>query len=273
MMKYKLIACDMDETLLNDDKQISKENYEAIKKVRDLGVKFVLASGRGFIDIQNTAKLLNLYDKENEYIISFNGGVITENKANKLLSVEGITFEQTKALFNLGLDYNVGFHIYTIEEVYTYRISKEEHDYMKGRLDRCIALSKPDLDFLKNQQIMKVIFQNDDRNYLEKIEQEIPASIMSQFTISYSGNRYIEFNQQGVSKGSGLNKLIKQLNITSEETIAIGDNNNDISMIKAAGLGIAVANATTDTKAVANKICQFTNNQSAIAHIIEQYFN
>lgn len=270
-MKYKLIACDMDETLLNDDKEVSQQNYDAITQARELGVKFVLASGRGFMNIQETAKRLNIHNQSNEYIISFNGGVITENKDNKILLQQGITFEQVNELFKIGLGYDVGFHIYTLDTVYIYRISDEERDYMTGRLDNCINLTEPNLDFLANQVIMKILFQNDDRHYLEKIAQAIPKDVLSTFTISYSGNRYIEFNQQGVSKGDALIKLAEQLNIKREEIIAIGDNNNDISMLKAAGLSIAVANATNDAKIAAKVVSHYNNNQSAVAQIIDQY--
>lgn len=270
-MKYKLIACDMDETLLNDEKDVSPQNHEAITKACQLGVKFVLASGRGFMNMQDVAKTLNLSNEPNEYTISFNGGVITENKDNNILLKQGLSFEQAQALFNLGLGYNVGFHIYTLDTVYIYRISDEERDYMTGRLNNCINFTEPSIDFLAEQSIMKIIFQNDDRHYLEMIERAIPSDLLSTFSITYSGNRYIEFNRHGVSKGDALIKLANQLNIKPAEILSIGDNNNDISMIKAAGLGIAVANAAPDAKAAANVVSDYDNNQSAIAHIIEQY--
>lgn len=72
-MKYKIIACDLDETLLSTDRTISKKNIEAIKKAKELGVKFVPATGRGFNTVDNNLKVLDLYDKENEYVISYNG--------------------------------------------------------------------------------------------------------------------------------------------------------------------------------------------------------
>lgn len=270
-MKYKLIACDMDETLLNDEKHVSPENHNAIKKVCELGVKFVLASGRGYTDIQNVARTLNLADKHGEYTISFNGGVITENKDNKILFKQGITFEQTNTLFKIGLGYDVGFHIYTLDKVYIYRATQEELDYMTGRLDNCIVLPEPNIDFLKDETIIKILFQNNDRQYLETIEREMTRETLSQFSISYSGNRYIEFNSQGVSKGNALLQLAKMLGINQDEMISIGDNNNDISMLEVAGLGIAVANATTDAKEAAKVVSEYTNNQSAIAQVIEQY--
>lgn len=270
-MKFKLIVCDVDETLLNDQKEVSTMNYEAIQHARDLGVKFVLASGRGFTNLQTVADVLNIKDTVNEYTISFNGGVTTENKDNKILSVNGLNFTQLKQLFEIGLSYDVGFHIYTLTHVYFYHINEDERNYVHGRLNGYVELTNSNIDFLKNESVIKILFHNNDRDYLHSIEKSLPVELLSQFSISYSANRYLEFNQQGVSKGIALLNLAKKLNIEPAEVIAIGDNNNDISMLKIAGLGIAVANATPDAKASAREICEVSNNQSAIAHIINKY--
>ena len=96
---YKIIACDLDETLIRTDRTISKEDIEAIKKCKQLGIKFVLATGRGYASVQNTLKEVGLYDELNEYVISFNGGAITENKNNRLIHFEGISFEHASELY------------------------------------------------------------------------------------------------------------------------------------------------------------------------------
>ena len=85
-MGYKLIACDMDETLLSDNHEICQKNIELIKKAREeYGVKFVPATGRGYELIQKELKTLELHNKEDEYVLSFNGGALTENKGNRIL--------------------------------------------------------------------------------------------------------------------------------------------------------------------------------------------
>ena len=89
-MGYKLIASDMDETLLNDHHEICQRNIDLIKKAKELGVKFVPATGRGFMSIQNDLRLLDLYDQEGEYVISFNGGAISENKDNQVIDFQGL---------------------------------------------------------------------------------------------------------------------------------------------------------------------------------------
>ena len=101
-MGYKLIACDLDETLLNDQHHVGKRNVEAIQRARkEYGVKFVPATGRGFMQIQPELKELQLYDLPEEYVISFNGGALTENKGNRLIEFKGLEFEKMKQIFEL----------------------------------------------------------------------------------------------------------------------------------------------------------------------------
>ena len=145
---YKIIACDLDETLLSDDRTISKENIEAIQQAKELGVKFVPATGRGFNTVGGTLKDLGLYDLENEYVISYNGGAITENKGSKLLHFEGISFENASELYKRGLDYDVCIHVYTKDMVYAYKYVQEEKDYLAGRME-VTEIFDNNIDFLK----------------------------------------------------------------------------------------------------------------------------
>ena len=266
---YKIIACDLDETLLSDDRHISKENIEAIQQAKQLGVKFVPATGRGFNTVDNTLKELGLYDLENEYVISYNGGAITENKGNRLLHFEGISFEKANELYQRGLEYNVCIHVYTKDMVYAYRYSQEEKDYLAGRME-VTEIFDQNLEFLKGQQIVKVLYMNTDYAYLKTIENDLRA-ITEDLDVSYSSNRYIEFNHRGVNKGQGLIKLASLLNVDIKDTIAIGDNFNDLSMIKVAGLGVGVQNTVEDMKKECDVITEATNNQSAIAEVIKKY--
>lgn len=269
---YRLIACDMDETLLDKNAQVSKENQAVVRRLREQGVKFVLASGRGFLSMKGIAKILSLYDMQNEYTISFNGGVITENKDNRVISSNGISFTQMIALFYIGLQHDVGIHIYTIDNVYMYGINEDEKEYIKGRLDGYVTLSDTNVNFLSDHTIIKVLFHHCDRQYLESIKARISSDILSQFSICYSANRYLEFNQKGVSKGAALLKLMEKLNIKPENVMAIGDNDNDISMLKKAGLGIAVGNAIAEAKAAADYVCQATHEESVMVEIENVFF-
>lgn len=270
---YKLIACDLDETLLNSKSEICPRNVEAIKKLPKLGVKFIPASGRGYETIQSTLKQLDLFDKEDEYLISFNGGAITENKKNRLLQFHTLPFELAKKLFERGLSYDVCIHVYTKDTVYVYRFWDEEKAYIKGRMEMTEFFTD-NLDFLEeaNEDIVKVLYVNTDYEYLKSIERDLKELGLTQnVDVSYSSNRYIEFNPKGVTKGAALLSLADLLGVKPEETIAIGDNFNDLSMIRAAGLGVGVQNTISDMKPLCDYITEATNNEGAVGEVIEKF--
>ena len=99
---YRIIACDLDETLLSSDHSVCKRNLEAIEKARKAGVKFVPATGRGYHSVDPTLRQLGLMGEKGEYVISFNGGAITENFQNRLLHFEGISFDLARTLYEIG---------------------------------------------------------------------------------------------------------------------------------------------------------------------------
>ena len=219
--------------------------------------------------IENTLKELELYDLENEYVISYNGGAITENKGNKLLHFEGISFELANELYQRGLNYDVCIHVYTKDMVYAYNYLQEEIDYLAGRME-VTEIFDDNIDFLKGQDIVKVLYMNTDYSYLNQIAEEL-KDITQDIDVSYSSNRYIEFNHQGVNKGAGLLLLAEMLGIKREETIAIGDNFNDLSMIQVAGLGVGVQNSAKGMKKDCDYITDATCNENAVAEVIHKF--
>lgn len=266
---YKLIACDLDETLLSDDTHVCQRNKEAIKKATEMGVKFVPATGRGYDAVSGTLKEIGLYDKNNEYVISFNGACITENKNNQVLRFDGLDYEIANKLYKLGKEKDVCIHVYTKDIVYVYNMNDDERKYMEKR-HRFEEIDNADLSFLKGQDIPKVLYENIDQNYLRQIAASMD-NLTQQLDVSYSSNRYLEFNNRGVNKGVGLLWLAQKLGVKPKETMALGDNFNDLSMIKAAGLGIGMANTNPDMKNQCDIITDSDNNQGGVGEAIERF--
>ncbi|MDO4536075.1 MAG: Cof-type HAD-IIB family hydrolase, partial [Clostridium perfringens] len=271
-MTYKLIACDMDETLLNSDHMICQRNIDAIKRAKEeFGVKFVPSTGRGYASLERDLKLLDLYDKEGEYVISFNGGALTENKNNKLLEFNGMTFSKMKEIFEFGLKQDVCIIIYTIDKLYVYNLSKSEKERIKNEKRECIIMKENSVDFLENEPISKILYQNIDMLYLRTLEPKMKRITEGFCSVSYSSNRYIEFNSFGVDKGRGLKDLAKILNIDIKDTIAVGDNFNDMAMLKVAGLSVAANNAVSAVKDVCDYTTKADNNEGVVAELIEKF--
>lgn len=266
---YKIIACDLDETLIRLDRTLSPVDVAAIKACKEKGVKFVPATGRGYGTVDGTLRELGLFDEPNEYVISYNGGAITENKNHRLLHYEGVSFETAEKLYRRGLTYDVCVHVYTKDMVYAYNYVQEEIDYLAGRME-VREIFTDNIDFLKGQEIVKLLYMNTDYAYLRRIEDEL-KDITGELDVSYSSNRYIEFNHRGVTKGEGLRRLAQLLGVDIKDTIAIGDNINDLSMIQAAGLGVCVANAVPEIKPFCDYVTRATCNEGAVAEVLRKF--
>ncbi|MFT9411098.1 Cof-type HAD-IIB family hydrolase [Liquorilactobacillus hordei] len=268
---YKLIACDLDETLLNDQKEISPRNVQAIKQAVAKGVFFVPNTGRNFLTVQDNLRELGLYQQANSYVISFNGGAIVENHGNHVLTTNFLPFDVVKSLFELGVKNDYCIHVYSLDKLYIWNINDEEVNYLSGRVSDWEELKEDNIDALEKVKLIKIIFNVASKNERKEMEKVVQNNIDYSLNITFSSDRYIEFNSSEADKGQALLKLGKMLNIEEHEIIAIGDNGNDLAMIKTAGLGVAVANAHELIKENANFITSNDNNNSAVAEVIEKF--
>ena len=264
---YKIIASDLDETLLDSQKHASKQDIETINNLTD--TYFVCATGRGFDSTQEVLKEIGQYNKPNTYLISFNGGVITENKDNKILYSKLMPFEDALELFNIGLKYDICIHVYTLDCCYAYRIFENESNILTTGKFHFQTFDTPDISFLKDKQIAKLLFCKEDMNYLRQIKKDM--NLDDKYSISFSSNRYLELNPKGINKGISLSKLCEILNVDIKDTIGVGDNINDLELIQTAGLGIGVKNSLDEIKPYCDVILDSTNNESPITEIVNKY--
>jgi hypothetical protein len=268
---YKLIVSDLDGTLLNDEHEICVKNIQAINKASKLGIKFVPASGRGYKEIEKILTELDLKDKEYQYIVSFNGGAITKSKDNKILRFNYLPFEKANELFKVGLTKEVCIHVHTSDTIFIYNFNEDERNRMiKLNMDYK-EFKEPSIEFLRSIPIAKIIYQNVDMDYLKSINDEIKLITKDSVSVSYSANCYMEFNKYGVNKGEALLGLMKILGIKKEETIAVGDNYNDMSMLAVAGLSVAAGNAVEEVKKLCTYTCKNNNNEGVLAEVIEKF--
>lgn len=270
---YRLIASDLDETLLDDSHHVPERVRRAVTAARQLGVRFVPATGRPFGSVDVTLSELGLLSQKGEYVISFNGGVITENSSGVPLTTCSLPRETAERLCSYGVERNICMHVNTLDPVYLYNYVPEERAYIEGRMN-IVETSDPTLDAIYDagQIVVKIIYMSLDLGYLRSVERELAATgVTDGLDVYYSGNRYLEFNAPGVNKGAGLLELARRLGIPREETMAIGDNSNDAAMLRAAGLGVAVANASPEALSAANYVCEADNNAGGVAEAIERF--
>lgn len=267
---YKMILSDLDETLLVNH-HVPSFNREAISLLKDHGVKFVPATGRAFNMIGEILQEIGTYEQEGEYSICYNGGLIVENKDSHILRFCGLSFEKTKKIFEIGKNYDVCVLIFTLDCCYIFNADPDEVERKTVQKAPFQVIEEMDMDFLKEAKIAKILFERRDMPYLKSIEKEIQPLLLDEYAISYSSGRYLEFNAPHISKGEALLWLSDYLNINVEETIAIGDNYNDVSMIKEAGLGVCVACGEDDIKALSDYVTKHDYDQGAVKEVIEKF--
>jgi len=256
-----LFCTDLDGTLYSSEKTVSKENREAIEYFKSEGGIFTFITGR----VPKTSEKICENIKPNAPYGCFNGGGIYDPDAKKylwkmLLQREAIELvrEVDNQLPEMGIQLNTEKAVY---------FNKDNSAMVHFRA--VTGLPKISCHFADvAEPVLKVVFAHDDEEQIIKLITLLNNHPLAHhFDFIRSERRLYEILPKGVSKGVALSKLAELLNIRAEKTIAAGDYNNDVSMIKQAGLGFAVANAVAEAKAVADYIA-VDNNSHAIAAII-----
>lgn len=270
-MSYKLVAIDMDGTLLNSKGQVSDRTRQAVYQAGKKGVYVILATGRILKSAVNHAMELDL----NKPIISSNGAVIIdENK--EIIYQKPINSKSVKEISEIGQSEDIYFHFYDdanfyskvyIEEVLNFYNSDESKK--RGNEIKINLFENVD-EIIRNKDInvYKFLFIDNDRSKLDNLKYKLKD--LENINICSSWGNNLEVTDKDVSKGNGLKYLCNKLNISPEDVIAIGDNENDISMIEYAGLGVAMGNGVEKTKSISDLITA-TNDEDGVAKVIEKY--
>lgn len=258
-----LLVTDLDGTLLKDDKSISEENIKSIEYFKANGGKFTIVTGRvpaAFAGIEDIVK-------PNAPIGCINGGGIYDLDEKKLVWAEIAPPEILEFIAYIDKEMpDMSYQVNTAERIWFCKYNEAMH--------RIRDLSKvPDLrcHFSEiNEPILKILFADMNTDNIVKVGQLLQNHpLMPKFEGVSSEPIYYEVLPKGISKGVVIPKLCDMLGISIDRTIAVGDNNNDVTMLEVAGLGVAVANATENAKNAADKIT-VSNEESAIAKIIEE---
>ena len=264
---YKLIAIDMDGTLLNSEKQLSERNGQAIKEAVEKGAMVVISTGRGFSGIEKYLKELGL-EREGQYALTMNGGAAYDCYTKKAITNIGIKGSDLHKIFKVNEELGLKIQAYTLDKC----VALEENEYTE--FERVHVGTKIEIvDFCKDiksdDDIMKVLLMEEPEILDEKIKL-IPKEIIEEYNCVKSLPMCFEILNKSCNKGIGLKELIEKLGITPDEVIAIGDECNDYEMIEFAGLGVAMGNANLKIKEIANYITD-TNDNDGVAKVIEKF--
>ena len=267
---YKMMLSDLDETLLIDQ-HVPSFNQEAIRKARKKGLRFVVATGRSYNMIGDILKELGTYDLPQEYSICFNGGLVLENKDFRILHFQGLDYSLMKKCFDWGCKENLCMLVFTLDCCYIYNADEREVQRKIEQKAPMKVITDHETEFLKEASIAKILLVKRDMDYLKTLREKMLVDVESDVELTFSSNRYLECNAKGINKGNGLKWLAKFLGIDIRETIAIGDNYNDISMIQEAGLGACVSSASDDIKKISDYVCEKDYDEGAVQEVIERF--
>lgn len=271
--KYKIVASDLDGTLLGDDQKISPENLRAIAKMRSLGVEFVPATGRALNEIPS--ELMESPDVR--YIITSNGAAVYDKMLGKMILTRYISRDlmqfilETIAHYTTYIIAHVGAKTYYDAKKHTpaHMEACRIHAYMQKIIEN-YAVAVPDLDryLLESDKVemLAILFARDEA--LEACNRVFYASGKLRAMRSSKNNLEVCFSE--ASKGNALASLAATLGVDQSKVIAVGDSNNDTTLLKTAGLGLAMENASDELKAIADQtIC---NNSEHCAEYILEHF-
>ena len=287
---YKLIAIDIDGTLINSYGEITNENKNAVKKANEAGINVILASGRNYATIQNFSNDLNL----NKYAICGNGSSIYDIKNNKVIYEKTLSKEKVLDIIKICEENSIYYNIYTESSILTQKLNYNTLVYYNENLKKqdgkktYINIIENLYDYVKESEIDKylkvticddsqVIFKNILKTLknirgidvldVEHMSRKIIKTGSTEIKVEYF---YTEVTAENTDKWNAIKFLAKELGIENKEVLTIGDNINDKTMIENAGLGIAMGNSTPSIKEVADCVVN-DNDSSGVAQAINKF--
>lgn len=267
---YKLMASDIDGTLIGSDFKISEYTQEIIKLAMAKDVHFILATGRIFGSARIYARQLGLSTP----IITCNGGVIKDLKTGEKLYGKPIDKELCKDIFRILDEGQRYFHFYGENNFYSEKLIFDSQRINQWNMslphaDRIPIFEVKDPYCIPDKDpIYKILFHAtdpEDRQFYHELFSKMPG-----ITLSSSWKNNFEICGENVNKGTAVAGYAKSLGISAKEVIAFGDNDNDIEMIRYAGLGVAVANSTQGLLDSADYITE-SNDEDGVGKAIEKF--
>lgn len=269
-MSIKLVAIDLDGTLLNPQHQISPAVKEAVIQASQKGVYVVLASGRPFSGIAPYLKELGL-NTTNNYCISNNGSVIHQASDGSHLVEVPLDFDDFQYFEELAR--NVGIHMHALADNTMFTANRHISHYtvMDAYLTNTPLVYCP-----VNEMDMSLVFTKfmmiDHPETLETGISYIPENVFDNYALTRTSPYFLEISNKAANKGAALQIICEKLGLTPDKVMSIGDQNNDIQMLQYASVSVAMENAVEPIRRMA-KFVTTTNEEDGVAIAINKFIN
>lgn len=259
-MNYRILAADLDGTLLDSRGEISLRTSRAICEAVRSGLLFVVSTGRPFQGVVKYRSFLELQAP----VITYNGAMIVRPQTGEVLFEQGLERDSAAAILKLGRACGTTMCIWSHNQLYGNVLNERIYDYKK------LSDTEPllaDDTLLLEKGITKIVWYDTPervRRFQEELEGRLPG-----VAFCTSKPCFLEFFSRRVSKAAALEQIGRWYGVSREEIAAIGDGCNDLDMLKYAGLGVAMGNAPPEVKQTADWVTR-SNNEDGVAEVIER---
>ena len=264
----KILALDLDDTLLRSDLSISNRTKNAIRHTEQTGVTVVLASGRILESMEHFSRLLDLH-KRPGYLVSNNGSLILESHTGNVIHEAKLDTQTVLAICDLA-DAE-GFPVQMYGEGIIYITRHNEYSDIDQRATGFRQIVVENFRDMAGDGCYKLIVPGDPV-VLDKIEKLIRTYLGSKVNVFTSRPCFLELMPKDTDKGTALAKIAEILKVSADEAMAIGDSMNDEAMIRWAGIGVAMLNGDERLKNIAALVTDHSNDEDGVAEIIEKFF-
>ena len=278
---FKLIASDIDGTLINKDHSVTKYTQDIFAKAQAAGYEIVIATGRDYDSASEVVHDLG-FEPKDIAIISNNGMHVSYPRGNYYVSEPKMSFEDCRVFEQLGQKFYMGILYLTKEGIYFQMDERSLQDYQLGLdADRMIYFNERlktehirGIDDIKHTfdsgSIVEKMVYIQHPDYLELMKERLVQAFDPTYALLMVSPGWAEIMPRHINKGDALIALAEQMGISAQATIAFGDSDNDLTLIQRAGRGVAMANARNSLKIIADDIT-LTNEENGVAHYIEQH--
>lgn len=262
------IALDLDNTLLNSEKEISPENERVLKHLHENGTRVILCTGRPLAAIQHLVKQLELTQPE-DYSITFNGGLVQNNLTQEVLAHTTLTKDEVAVLYQDAVDRHYPLDVLGPTSVYSLvELGKSDYESFMSNM-----LPFSDINFadLPAAETFGKVVSSAEPQLITATRAGLPQNVLDNFHVVPSRAGLLEFLPSGVNKASGLSKLLAYFGENMDNLMTFGDQENDLEMLQAAKIGVAMGNAIPLIKEAANEET-LDNNADGVAVYLKKYF-
>ena len=266
-MSYQIIVLDLDGTLTNSKKEITPKTKAALMKIQEEGKIVVLASGRPTPGILHLAEELEL-QKYGGYILSYNGAKIINCKTKEIVYNKTLPQESIQVLYDKAKEFGIGILSYSESEIILGN-GQDQYNELEAKINRLPVKEVENFPEYIDFPVNKCLMTGEPEKIL-KAQEKLRELFGEKLNIFRSEPFFLEIMPSNIDKAYSLQKLLNYLDCEKSQMICCGDGFNDLSMIRYAGLGVAMENAQPEVKNEADFIT-YSNDADGIAHVIETF--